>query len=148
MGQKPPLSLPPWGGHPGEQPRPYLLRGDLGFRGHGLPQPGHRSGDGHGHPDAHAVRALALVHHGHVEGPVGSTSTAGHLWALPAAASAQPGHNLAAHQAQGPAQIHLTLEVPSAAATQGCLIYTLLSYYVAWCYWLPQAEHLKKGPQS
>lgn len=55
---------------------PYLLRGYLGLRRHRLAQPGHGPGDGHGHADAHAVGALALVHHGDVERPAGSRGTA------------------------------------------------------------------------
>lgn len=131
-------------------PAPYLLRGYLGFRGHSLPQPGHGSGDGHGHADAHAVRALALVHHGDVERPVESMAAlpgwAQHLWALPE----QPQPSLGTSRLPSSYRALLTARVHLTAAALGCsptrvFDYRLPSYCTAWCYLLPQAERLKKA---
>lgn len=107
----------------------YLLRGYLGFWGDSLPQPGHRSRDGHRHPDPHAVRALPLIHHSDVEWPAestGGTAGAGLSTSWQHLQQSQP--NLGAsrqpisYRALPAVQIHLTLEVNSAAARQVRLI--------------------------
>lgn len=49
--------------------RQHLLRGDFGLLCHSLSQPGHGARERHRHPDSHAVGALALVYHCHIQRP-------------------------------------------------------------------------------
>lgn len=49
--------------------RKHLLGRDFGLLCHSLSQPGHCARQRHRHPDSHAVGALSLVHHCHVQRP-------------------------------------------------------------------------------
>lgn len=49
--------------------RKHLLARDFGLLCHSLSQPGHCARQRHRHPDSHAVGALSLVHHCHVQRP-------------------------------------------------------------------------------
>lgn len=55
--------------------RNHLLSRDFGLLCHGLSEPGNRARQRHCHPDPHAVGALPLVHHCHVQRPANTQGT-------------------------------------------------------------------------
>lgn len=55
--------------------RNHLLSRDFGLQCHSLSEPGHRARQRHCHPDPHAVGALPLVHHRHVQRPANTQGT-------------------------------------------------------------------------
>lgn len=147
----------------------YLLCGYLGLRGDSLPQPGHCPSHGHGHPNAHAVRALALVHHGDVQRPVERTES---CWGcaeclglgspcqasqgaagLPEAtgtpvspARGHPGCLRPQVPPQHPRSTH-TRVMLSCSWTNTFDFQRLLSHNIDWSYLFPQAQRLsKKAP--
>lgn len=64
------------------QMRNHLLSRDFGLLCHGLSKPGHCARQRHCHPNPHAVGALSLVHHRHVQWPANTQGT--HInWLFP-----------------------------------------------------------------